>query len=620
MIPIEKPPVSGLKTGLNHVLLYALNITLSFLSALMVYQWYHDKELSIIEKEHSAIISSVNSAFSQEVGDITNIVRLANEHLIDRSKNNDGSSYEEHFLHIGRVLNNLSQMRWLNLSGVEKIRVDFRADGIQITPLEDLQDKSHRDYVARAQNTPQGSIILSSIDLNVERGEITTPYQPTLRVILHTFPSHPLGEGFLILNFDLSYLLRYFTSLETVNTKLLVASGNKEWMLHPNSQLTWQRSRGLANEISLEDSALQQYILQTPQMSITEDSNGALYSALQLHLKVRQGYFTDHYIVLTYTDASDYHLIKKSAFIPAFVVFISVFSFLSLLILRELKRQTTLAQLNKQLLVEKTELLTALNSQTQLRSELMESEKMASLSILLTNVTDELSNSIGDAMMYTCALQDKVSHLENTSQHELRHSDLLDFIAYSKESTDLSVANLHSADELVKRFSRLARDRRHSSPTLFSVNRVVNDLIKTIEKHAHDKQVDIRVDIDGDINTHSLPGLYAQIIQNLIYNALDNNSTANHCSHISLKVAKTPGGAIELRLRNDDIESDTLISAGSSEPSASTGKLDQHLYLVHFWVTHILNGQITVTSTAEGGTEIVLILPENIVPSNTSPQ
>ena len=226
--------------------LYLCNFILSVLTGSLVYQWFYNQSMQSLSVEHTSVISSVNTAFSQELGDITNVARLANEHLVDiMSAGLQDETEAQLFLRIGRVLNNVSQMRWLNPEGVETVRVNFLADGVQIVPPEQLQDKSTRYYFKQAQQKPAGIMTLSSIDLNMENGVLVTPFQPTVRAILHTFPSHPLGEGFLVINFDLTSLFDHLKTFEETQTQLLIPEGAIQWMLHPDAKKEWTASRGI---------------------------------------------------------------------------------------------------------------------------------------------------------------------------------------------------------------------------------------------------------------------------------------------------------------------------------------------------------------------------------------
>jgi hypothetical protein len=75
------------------------------------------------------------------------------------------------------------QVRLLDLSGMERLRVDLMPHGASRVPKRLLQDKSQRYYFQRALVLEADEIYASPIDLNVEQGEIELPFKPMLRLV-----------------------------------------------------------------------------------------------------------------------------------------------------------------------------------------------------------------------------------------------------------------------------------------------------------------------------------------------------------------------------------------------------------------------------------------------------
>lgn len=53
-------------------------------------------------------------------------------------------------------------------------------DSISIVRDENLQDKSKRYYTQKSKVLKDGEFYISNFDLNIEHGEVTTPYEPTI--------------------------------------------------------------------------------------------------------------------------------------------------------------------------------------------------------------------------------------------------------------------------------------------------------------------------------------------------------------------------------------------------------------------------------------------------------
>jgi signal transduction histidine kinase len=98
----------------------------------------------------------------------------------------------------------LDQIRYLDSSGHELIRVDR---GPQVVPFEALQDKSDRPYFKKASSLGRGQIYLSAFDLNVENGQLERPLKPMVRFSMPVFDSEGVPSGVVAINYRCADLL-----------------------------------------------------------------------------------------------------------------------------------------------------------------------------------------------------------------------------------------------------------------------------------------------------------------------------------------------------------------------------------------------------------------------------
>lgn len=76
----------------------------------------------------------------------------------------------------------IDQIRWIDMHGNERIRINqVRGRAVRV-PDSQLQNKSSRPYVTETLRLPRGEIYLSPLDLNIEHGKIEIPYKPMVRV------------------------------------------------------------------------------------------------------------------------------------------------------------------------------------------------------------------------------------------------------------------------------------------------------------------------------------------------------------------------------------------------------------------------------------------------------
>ena len=132
------------------------------------------------------------------------------------------------------------QVRYLDASGKEVIRIDNLAGHPVVVPEQDLQDKSARYYVKAVQALAPGSIYHSPLDLNVEHGRIETPFKPVLRIGTPVVDSKGVRHGMIIMNYLGARLLDNLRDLAGSGGRAVwLVNGDGYWLLGPTYQQEW---------------------------------------------------------------------------------------------------------------------------------------------------------------------------------------------------------------------------------------------------------------------------------------------------------------------------------------------------------------------------------------------
>ena len=100
------------------------------------------------------------------------------------------------------------QIRLLDLSGQETIRVNYAERRPVAVAQADLQDKADRYYFREALSLQRGEVIVSDFDLNLEHGQIEQPLKPVIRFATPVLGEDGSSRAFLILNYLGARLLR----------------------------------------------------------------------------------------------------------------------------------------------------------------------------------------------------------------------------------------------------------------------------------------------------------------------------------------------------------------------------------------------------------------------------
>jgi PAS domain S-box-containing protein len=126
---------------------------------------------------------------------------------LDYNSDLDRDSVEDEFVAMAKSREYYGQIRFIDMSGREVIRVD--RDGADVKPVRgaDLQNKSGRYYVDESLKLKEGQIYISKLDLNVERGGIEYPLKPMLRLAAPVFDLKSQQRGIVVLNYLAADLL-----------------------------------------------------------------------------------------------------------------------------------------------------------------------------------------------------------------------------------------------------------------------------------------------------------------------------------------------------------------------------------------------------------------------------
>ncbi len=99
--------------------------------------------------------------------------------------------FENPEFHVAHLINDFSlfsrgskifdQIRMLNKTGMEIIRINLYKGKPVIVPSEQLQFKGDRYYFQDTIGLAKGDIFVSPFDLNIEQGKIEQPLKPMIR-------------------------------------------------------------------------------------------------------------------------------------------------------------------------------------------------------------------------------------------------------------------------------------------------------------------------------------------------------------------------------------------------------------------------------------------------------
>ncbi|MCL1067360.1 sensor domain-containing diguanylate cyclase [Shewanella olleyana] len=176
-----------------------------------------------------------------------------------------------------------SQVRYLDDSGIELIRVNNNQNSIERVPSTQLENKSKRPYFSYAQQLKQGEIGTWPVEIEIENGQITKPIKTSLRIITPVY-NQSMRQGYIVVNLSVSNVLKAIEAMQSDRfiTRIIDKNGNILASDDPSEELghlfTASEQYNLANSLP----ALWQQILSSDDGRLTAEDTTYSYTELEL--------------------------------------------------------------------------------------------------------------------------------------------------------------------------------------------------------------------------------------------------------------------------------------------------------------------------------------------------
>ena len=263
------------------------------------------------------------------------------------------------------------------------------------------------------------------------------------------------------------------------------------------------------------------------------------------------------------------------------------------------------------------ELKDSIDNLKQTQEQLVEQEKMASLGSLVAGVAHEINTPIGVGITAVSHLRENTTSMKKAfDEGTLTKAGFGVNLGAIEECTDIVDGNLRRSADLVKAFKSVAVDQSSAEPRLFALQEYIQDILLSLRPKLKRTPHIIEVDIHGGIELYCHPGIFSQIITNLLMNSLNHAFLADQVGNIKIS-AHQDEAALRMEYTDDGQGIDAEILKNIFDPFVTTkrgqGGSGLGTHIIYNLVTQALGGHIQCLSERGKGVRFEISVPmENL--------
>lgn len=249
----------------------------------------------------------------------------------------------------------------------------------------------------------------------------------------------------------------------------------------------------------------------------------------------------------------------------------------------------------------------------QTQYQLIQSEKMASLGGLVAGIAHEINTPVGVGVTASSFLEEKTKeYAKRLSVNEMSKSDVRKYMNIAAEASTIILNNLNRAADLIRSFKQVAVDQSGEARRKFMLKEYIDELFISLRPKYKRTPHTVTVHCPDDIEIDSYPGVFSQVITNLLVNSLTHGLDGMTSGEIKIDIRLE--GAFLYLIHQDNgrgMDADTLKKI--FDPFFTTrrgqGGTGLGLNIVYNLVTRTLGGQIECQSSPGKGTTFIVSVP-----------
>ncbi|MEW5788713.1 MAG: response regulator [Pseudomonadota bacterium] len=146
----------------------------------------------------------------------------------------------EHFASFSSSKGIYDQLRWIDETGMEIVRVDAVRGEAVVVPAGQLQNKGKRYFFTDTMRLAPGEVFVSPLDLNIEHDRIEVPHKPMVRLATPVADGRGRKRGIIIVNYYGRDMLDGFgRATAEVADHVMLVNRDGYWLKSPRQDEEW---------------------------------------------------------------------------------------------------------------------------------------------------------------------------------------------------------------------------------------------------------------------------------------------------------------------------------------------------------------------------------------------
>lgn len=246
------------------------------------------------------------------------------------------------------------------------------------------------------------------------------------------------------------------------------------------------------------------------------------------------------------------------------------------------------------------------------RGRLMAQEKMAALGSLVAGVAHEVNTPLGASVTLSSGLHERFAALcEKVGAGTMTRGDLRQFLEHGEAALDSLNANLGRAAQLIASFKQIAVDETADVQRVINLKDYLDQIANSLAAQTRRGKLAIEIECPADIEWNTWPGALAQIVTNMIINAI-THAYDNAGGDFRIRVTRQANAlAIDFDDQGAGIATENLARIWEPFWTTRRGREGSGLGLsiVYNLITQRFGGQVAVTSRPNAGAHFHFVFP-----------